>query len=210
MTKPGTSAAFAVALVCSVISTAAQDLEGTLVVANRTGGSISFIDLSGELEAVVFETGAGAEGLAVSPDGSEVRVTNRRANSASVIDTQRRRVVGTIEEQILPGRVEISAAGRVLIPTGGAPGQSMPQVSSVYDVESNRLVDQHIAREAVDGPGGFSIHNAGEIVFAADRGTNRLLIYDPDEFPASRVLIEGQDSPDGLVYSPLRMNVLIQ
>jgi YVTN family beta-propeller protein len=183
----------------------------TAYAAGRGGaGTLSIIDLTGASDTVVVETGAGAEGLAVSPDGSEVWVANRLANSISVVDTRRGRVSTTIEDQGFVGRVEISAAGRVLIPTGGAPGQSEPQVLSIYDVDSDQLIEQHVAREATDGPGGYSIHIVGEIVFAADRGTNRLLIYDLDDFPSSQVLIEGHDAPDGIAYSPLRMNVLTQ
>ncbi len=185
--------------------------DGSTAYASGRGGAgtLSIIDLTGERDTVVVQTGAGAEGLAVSPDGSEVWVANRNANTVSVVDTRRRRVAATIEDQGFPGRIEISAAGRVLIPAGSAPGQPAAQVLRIFDVASDRLIAEQVVREAV-GAGGFSIHIAGELAFAADRGTNRLLIFDLDDFPASSVLIEGHDGPDGLVYSPLRMNVLNQ
>lgn len=183
----------------------------TAYVAGRGGaGTLSIIDLTGERETIVLETGEGAEGMAVSPDGSEVWVANRVANSISVIDTRRRRVSATIEDQGPVGRVEISASGRVLIPTAGNPRAALPQLLSIYDQDSNELVDQHTVREAREGPGGFSIHVAGELAYTADRGTDSLLIYDLDNFPASRLLVQNQGFPDGLAYSPLRLSVLTQ
>ena len=86
------------------------------------------------------------------------------------------------------GRVEISDSGRVLIPTAGNPRAAVPQVLSIYDQDSNELVEQHTVREASEGPGGFSIHVAGELAYTADRGSNSLLVYDLDNFPESRLL----------------------
>ncbi len=183
----------------------------TAYAAGRGGtGTLSIVDLTGERETVVLETGEGAEGMAVSPDGSEVWVANRRAQSVSVIDTRRRRVSRTIEGQGYVGRVEISDGGRVLIPSGGVPGQPSPQELRIYDVGSDELIAQEVVRAAVQSPGGYSIHIVGEFVYAADRGTNQLVTFDLDEFPASNLLLDSHDGPDGLVYSPLRMNVVTQ
>ncbi len=119
----------------------------TAYAAGRGGaGTLSIVDLTGQRETVVLETGEGAEGMAVSPDGSEVWVANRRAQSVSVIDTRRRRVSRTIEDQGFVGRVDISDGGRVLIPTGGVPGQPGPQEMRIFDVASDELIETEVRR----------------------------------------------------------------
>lgn len=180
-------------------------------VAGRGGpGTLSIIDLTGEREMTVIETGEGAEGLAVSPDGSQVWVGNRADRNVSVIDTRRRRVVDTIELEGSPVRVEISDGGRVVIPTGGAFGEVAPPGISIFDLETRERIGRQIVREAREGPGGFAINIVGEFVYGGDRAANSVLIFDLDNFEAPRVLPTGLNNPDGIVYSPFRMNVLTQ
>jgi YVTN family beta-propeller protein len=181
----------------------------TAYVAGRGGnGTLSIVDLTGERETVVLETGAGAEGLAVTHDGREVWVANRLANSVSVVDAQRRTVTRTIRELGFVGRVAASAAGRVVVASGGGQAAPAPQRLLVFAAGSERLIAEHVARDAGSPPGPFSLHIDGELLFVADGATGNLVVYDLDEFPSSRVIAEGQDRPDGLVYSHLRMNVL--
>ncbi|MGH9175819.1 MAG: gluconolaconase, partial [Vicinamibacterales bacterium] len=98
-------------------------------------GTLSIISLAGETPPVVIPTGAGAEGLAVTPDGREVWVVNRIARSISIVDTRSLDVIQTIDVPPDARRAEISAVGRVLVPHGGtdaAPAQYL----SVYDLRS--------------------------------------------------------------------------
>jgi DNA-binding beta-propeller fold protein YncE len=171
-------------------------------------GTVSIIDLTGERDTVVIETGAGAEGLAVSPDGSEVWIANRRAASITVVDTQRRRVAATIDAPAFVGRVDISPAGRVLVPNGSFGSESAPQQLTLYDLDSRAVTAQHRVRPAQENTGGFNIHISGEIAFVSDRTSGAIVIYDLEAFPAATVLFAEHDSPDGLGYSPLRMSVL--
>ncbi|RMD66081.1 MAG: YncE family protein, partial [Planctomycetota bacterium] len=69
----------------------------TAYVASIRSGSVSVIDLrSGELVKVV-PTGAGAEGIAVRPGSGDIWVTNRQADTVSVLDPESRTVVATID-----------------------------------------------------------------------------------------------------------------
>ena len=66
-------------------------------VTSRLGeGTLSIIDLEGGSPTRVLETGAGAEGLAVTPDGREVWVLDREAGTISIVDTVRAVVVERI------------------------------------------------------------------------------------------------------------------
>jgi YVTN family beta-propeller protein len=60
------------------------------------GTTVSVIDL-GTFEVVkTIETGLGAHGVVVSPDGGYAYVTNTYANSVSVIEVKDLRVVATV------------------------------------------------------------------------------------------------------------------
>lgn len=170
-------------------------------------GTLSIITLAGEARPVVIPTGAGAEGLAVTPDGREVWVVNRIAKSISIIDTRSLKVIQTIEVPPDARRAEVSASGRVLVPHGGtdaAPAQYL----SVYDLRSRALVNRLAMHEGRKGPGGFGIHVVGERAFVSDRADSALFIMDLDDFKSRRTLATGHDDPDGLALSPVRVAVL--
>ena len=57
-------------------------------------------------------TGGGAEGVAVSPDGNEVWVSNRAADTVSVLDAASLEVLVTIPCAAFPLRVRITPDGR--------------------------------------------------------------------------------------------------
>ena len=170
-------------------------------------GTLSIIALAGEAPPIVIPTGAGAEGLAVTPDGREVWVVNRIAKSISIVDTGSLKVVQTIEVPPDARRAEVSASGRVLVPHGGtdaAPAQYL----SVYDSRSRGLVNRLAMHEGRKGPGGFGIHVVGELAFVSDRADRALFTMALDDFKSRRTLATGHDDPDGLALSPVRVAVL--
>lgn len=184
------------------------DGERAYVTSRGGAGTLSVIDLSGESEPVVIETGPGAEGLAVSPSGDEVWVVNRRDASISIVDTRSLEVVAEIEAPPFAGRAEISGAGRVLVPNGSFGGSEAAQNLTLYDLETRERIAQHEVRPAEDAGGGFGIHIVNETAFVSDRSSGAISIYDLASFPQSQVLTTGHDNPDGLGFSPLRLDVL--
>ena len=116
-------------------------------------GTLSVISLAGEAP-VVIPTGAGAEGLAVTPDGREVWVVNRIARSISIVDTRSLKVTQTIDVPPDARRAEVSASGRVLVPHGGT-DDAPAQYLSVYDLRTRALVNRLAMHEGRKGPGGF-------------------------------------------------------
>ena len=79
---------------------------------------------------------------------------------------------------------------------------------TLYDLDTRAVTAQHVIRPAQESTGGSNIHVVGEIAFASDRTSGAVEIYDLDDFPSVTVLLSEHDYPDGLAYSPLRMNVL--
>jgi YVTN family beta-propeller protein len=177
-------------------------------VASRGGkGTLSVISLDGDTPPVVIPTGAGAEGLAVTPDGGDVWVVNRIARTISIVDTQSLKVTQTID--VLPDarRAEISASGRVLVPHAGtddAPAQHL----SVYDAKTRAMVGRLTMHQGRTGGGGFGIHIVGERAFVSDRAGRALFSMALDDLESRRTLTTGHDDPDGLAFSPVRVAVL--
>jgi YVTN family beta-propeller protein len=170
-------------------------------------GTLSVLSLVGDTPPVVIQTGGGAEGLAVTPDGREVWVVNRIAQSISIVDTGSLKVIHTIEVPPDARRAEVSAAGRVLVPHGGpdtAPAQSL----SVFDRKTRALVNRLSMHEGRKEGGGFGIHIAGERAFVSDRADRALFIMDLADFKSRRTLTTGHNDPDGLAVSPIRVAVL--
>ncbi len=178
-------------------------------VTSRGGdGTLSVVDLSGENETVVIETGPGAEGLAVSPDGGEVWVVNRLDASISIVDTETLAVRDVIEAPPFAGRVEISEAGRVLVPNGSFAGNDAAQALTLYSLETRAQTARHEVRSAEQSGGGFGVHIHEELAFVSDRTSGAITIYDLENFPESRTLTMDHESPDGLGFSPHRLDVL--
>jgi YVTN family beta-propeller protein len=170
-------------------------------------GTLSVISLAGEAPPLVIPTGAGAEGLAVTPDGREVWVVNRIATSISIVDTRSLKVIQTIDVPPDARRAEVSASGRVLVPHGGT-DDAPAQYLAVYDLRSRALVSRLAMHEGRKGPGGFGIHVVGERAFVSDRADRALFIMDLDDLKSRRTLATGHDDPDGLALSPVRVAVL--
>jgi DNA-binding beta-propeller fold protein YncE len=177
------------------------------VTSRGAAGTLSVISLQGDTSPVVVPTGQGAEGLAVSPDGSEVWVVNRLAGTISIVNTRSLTVSATLDVPPDARRAEISVGGRVLVSHSGPP-DAPAQVLSVYDLGRRMLIGRHAMHEGRKGPGGFGIHIAGERAFASDRAGRALLAMDLTNVATARVIATDLDDPDGLAYSPVRVSVL--
>lgn len=178
--------------------------EFAYVTSRGAEGTLSVISLRESVPPVVIPTGAGAEGLAVSPDGTEVWVVNRAAGSISVVNTAENEVVATLRAREGAGRAEISAAGRALVPNGTS-GAQAERFLTLYDVADRRVVaEQRIG----EGAGAFGIHVIGEQAFVADRLERSIAFYRLDDLgEPDTVITTDHDDPDGLAYSPLRVDV---
>lgn len=185
---------------------AGPDGERAYVTSRGGAGTLSVIDLSGENPPVVLETGAGAEGLALSPGGAEAWVVNRGDESISIVDTSEIEVVDELDAPPAARRAAISPGGRVLVPSGGFGADSERRLT-LYDLETRERIAQHTLPEA-SGPGIVGVHVVGERAFVSDYATGTISIYDLENFPDARALATGHAGPDGLGFSPHRLDVL--
>lgn len=86
-------------------------VRGRAYVSSIADGDVAVIDLEGQRTLRHIATGAGAEGIAVHPNG-EVWVCNRQAGTLSVIDPAALSVVRTLAAGRFPIRVAMTGDGR--------------------------------------------------------------------------------------------------
>ena len=172
-------------------------------------GTLSVIFLDENRSPVVIETGPGAEGISVSPDGREVWVANRGEETISVIDTARLEVVATAPSRPYAGRVEIGPNGLAVAPNGGGGGEPVPQYLRLFDVASREMVDETPLRDGRPQDGNFGVLIHGHSAFVSDPGEGTIRIFNLEaltEPPA--FLATAHESPDGMAWSPLRVGVM--
>jgi YVTN family beta-propeller protein len=169
---------------------------------------LSVIFLDEDRPPVVIDTGPGAEGISVTPDGREVWVANRQEESISVIDTASLKVVAEIPSRPYAGRVEIGNNGIAVAPNGGGGGEPVPQYLRVFDVARHSVVDE-VALHEVAGDGNFGVLILGESALVADPDDRSIRIFSLRNLhDAPIVLASAHESPDGLAWSPLRVGVM--
>jgi len=172
-------------------------------------GTLSVIFLQEERDPVVIPTGAGAEGLAVSPVSGEIWVANRSETSISIIDAESLQVVAKLDSRISAGRVEISPDGRYAIVPNGGGGRDVPQYLRLYDVTERQLIMEVPLRDGEAQPGNFGIWIHDGKAYASDPGQGTIQAFNLDDLGDRTLLIENREAPDGLAWSPLRVNVMV-
>jgi DNA-binding beta-propeller fold protein YncE len=176
-------------------------------VTSRLGeGTLSIIDLEGNSKTRVLETGAGAEGLAVTPDGREVWVLDREAGTISIVDNARSVVVERIPSRMQANRIAISRAGEGVV-TNGTSGEALVQYVNLFDVASRKSRKELPLKGGKPGTGAFGILIQDRTAFISDTDGGRVLVYDLDAWGEPRVLISGleKERPDGMGWSPRRV-----
>jgi YVTN family beta-propeller protein len=172
-------------------------------------GTLSAIFLDEDRPPVVIDTGAGAEGISVSPDGREVWVANRDLETISVVDTERLAVVATVSSRPYAGRVEIGPNGKAVAPNGGGGGEPVPQFLRVFDVASRAVLGETPLRDGSPQDGNFGVLIHGDTVFVSDPGEGTIRLFDLNAIDAPpRILATAHEGPDGMAWSPLRVKVM--
>ena len=169
--------------------------ERKLYVANIRSGSATVIErASGRVRSL--PTGDGAEGIDVTPDGREVWVTNRGANTISVIDATRDTVLATIESGgKMPIRVRFTPDGRHAW-VSNARSNSV----TVFDAAKRK----RIATIEVDAvPVGIEISPDGKRAYVACTNDNVIKVLDVPRRRALEGFTTGNE-PDGMAWAASR------
>ena len=91
--------------------------DGRIAATAIGGGALCIVDLSGETEPQVIDTGSGTEALAVRPGGREVWVGNNREHVVRIVDLELGEVTGEIECGLQPIRLAFTPDGKHALAT---------------------------------------------------------------------------------------------
>jgi len=157
-------------------------------------------------------TGDGAEGIAVTPDGSQVWVTNRGADTVSLLDPETLEVVAEVASPSFPIRAEVTPDGRRLLVTNARSGDLTVIDTARREVErrvkldlaasdpEGRLFGDRFGESSV--PIGIEIAPDGRRAWIAHSNADAIQVLDLESWRPIGVLTAGKE-PDGMGYSPL-------
>jgi YVTN family beta-propeller protein len=175
-------------------------------VTNINSGSVSVMDLSEERIEKIIPLGTKTEGIAITPDGSELWVTHIEENTVSVIDTETYETVAKLSTGKLPLRIKITADGKY-----GLVSNTDEGTVSVYSIP-NRSHLKTIALPGSDGqldkliygqprPVGILMHPNGLYAFVSNYSQERVEVIDLKNFIWNGSIKVG-NRPDGLAWVP--------
>ena len=161
-------------------------------------------------------TGEGAEGIDMTPDGREVWVVNREADTVSVVDTKTLEVAATLQVPQFPIRVKITPDGKRALVSCARSGDV-----AVFDVATRKEIKRiSIDREAVPGsearlfsdrfgkspaPVGLLIAPDGKRAWVASTNADVVSVIDLDSLAVVGRLTAGKE-PDGLAGRRSRLD----
>lgn len=171
-------------------------------VSNINSGSVSVINVHLNEVIMVIPCSDRAEGIAITPDGSELWVTNIDDNFISIIDTETYETTSRLDTGNQPLRIKFSMDGRQCLVSNAADG-----TISIYDTETKK----HIANVQIPGkknifekvlysiprPVGILMHPNGKYAFVSNYSAGRVEVLDMNSFTLVSSIKVGE-MPDGL------------
>jgi YVTN family beta-propeller protein len=166
--------------------------EAKLYVANIRSGSVTVITrASGEVRTLV--TGAGAEGIAVSPGGREVWVGNRAGNDLAIVDVATDSIVARLESGgTMPIRVRFTPDGREVWVSNARSNNV-----TVFDAAARKLLAA-IPVGAV--PVGIEMSPDGRQAYVACTNDNQVKLIDVKRRRVTKSFTTGNE-PDGMAWT---------
>lgn len=171
-------------------------------------GTLSVIYLEEDREPDVIFTGAGAEGLDVTSDGSEIWVANRDNESVSIVNALTLEIDETLPMRPHAGRVDIGPNGLAAMPNGRNNVTPVPQMLQIWDVAERSVVAEYPIRDGNPGNGNFGVLVHGDHAYVADPGDGTIQVIALDGSGNRSTLATGHEGPDGIAWSPVSINAM--
>lgn len=157
-------------------------------------GTLVVLDLEkGEMTGAI-ETGEGAEGFALSPDGTELWVGNRAADTISIVDTKTLEVAHTLPCEGFPIRVAFAMDGTRVLVSNATAG-----LVRVFDAEARAELGT-IAMPPDSAPIGILVAPDDRHAFVANTRANTVAVIDVEARTLVTTLSAG-NTPDGMAWS---------
>ena len=184
-------------------------------VANIGSGSVTVIDTESGKKLTDIATGAGAEGIAATSDGVEIWVTNREADTLTVIDAASLEILATLPCPGFPIRIALAPDGKNALVSAARSGEvvlfdvaerrelrrAQLDLSNAPDA-ARRLFGDRFGNSPV--PVGLVIAPDGETAWVAATQADAVVVLDPKTLTVRDVLAAGRE-PDGMAFSPLNV-----
>lgn len=169
---------------------------GTLFTANVNSNTVSIIERAGEANArqTVVSVGSGPEGLALTPDGRQLWVSNSQGGNVSIIDVATRAVVKTFDIGTRrSNRLKFTPDGALALVSDLTAGELV-----VVDVKSQEVK----ARLAIGrGASGILIVPDGSRAYVAAASERKLAVVDLKSLTVVGQVATG-GGPDGMAWVP--------
>lgn len=184
---------------------------GRAYTANIGSGSITVLDLGRSVREINIATGDGAEGIAVSASGEHIWVTNRAADTITILDADTLKPAGEIASEGFPIRATATPGGKVLVTRARAGDLAIYDAATFdevrvvsFDIESmdveERLFGDRFGDSSV--PIGVIVDDSGETAWVAHANADVITEIDLASGTITRMLRAGKE-PDGMGYSAL-------
>lgn len=162
-----------------------------LYVANIGSGTTTVVGADGTVLKQIT-CGDGTEGVDVHPNGEEVWVTNRSANTISIIDTRTDSVVATLPCAAMPIRVKFTPDGRFALVSNARSNEV-----AVFDVKARREIRRIHTGSA---PVGVLVRPDGRLAYVANTQSDQISVLNLKEWKVVATIRPG-DEPDGMAWA---------
>ena len=184
---------------------------GRAYTANIGSGSVTVLDLGKGTRETNITTGDGAEGIAISASGEHIWVTNRGADTITILDADTLETAGEIGSEGFPIRATATPRGQILVTRARAGNLVIYDAATfeelrvvAFDLESmdveERLFGDRFGDSSV--PIGVIADDKGDVAWVAHANADVITEIDLATGEIIRMLRAGKE-PDGMGFSPL-------
>jgi YVTN family beta-propeller protein len=166
----------------------------TLFTTNIGSNNVSVLHRArnGEWQQTLVAVGAGPEGLDLSPNGKELWVAHSRDGGVSVIDTQTKQVVHTLDAKTQrSNRLKFSHDGKLVL-VSDLTGGELVAIDASTRTEKSRIKLGRIPTGILIAPDGHA--------YVACSGENHIAVVDVKTLKVVKTIMTG-GSPDGMAWS---------
>jgi YVTN family beta-propeller protein len=164
---------------------------GRVVTANIGSGNATLVDPASQAVVAHVQTGAGAEGLAVHPDGMRAFVTNRSAGTLVEIDLANGTVTRSLEVGDFPIRVKVRPGGAELLVSNANANEVAAVDPDAWEVVRRLPVGA--------APIGILITPDNRTAYVANTEDDKVTVIDLVNWTVSGEITTG-DEPDGMAW----------
>jgi YVTN family beta-propeller protein len=164
---------------------------GRIITANIGSGTATIVDPHTQSVVTHVETGAGAEGLTVHPDGRRAYVTNREAGTLVEVDLASGTITRSMEVGDFPIRVKVRPGGEELL-VSNANGNEVVAV----DPEEWEILRRLPVGAA---PIGILITPDNRTAYVANTQDDKITVIDLVNWEVAGEIFPG-DEPDGMAW----------